>query len=249
MNNTIRDFELHLEVNEEFYRIAGCFWAQQYYLLEDKISSIEGEYEISFRQALKDLSKGMISIMKKTHNPYKIISNKKHRLFLLYIDNIAVSFNKDNGEIDIKAEHIMGKKFQHTKYRAALAWIQAYLDIDTQPLHNIFFYIQEKFVLNIGADEIAKSSLLSLTRMVLDEKELKYNIKLNAMWSEIYIENSDAQIYRLNIFHKAFNKNPSLLLNQLSKPHEEYIKDEIECVKIYSYNFNDINSLSLSLTR
>ena len=85
--------------------------------------------------------------------------------------------------------------------------------------------------------------------MVLDEKELKYNITQNAMWSEIYIENSDAQIYRLNIFHKAFNKNPSLLLNQLSKPHEEYIKDEIECVKIYSYNFNDINSLSLSLTR
>jgi len=38
-------------------------------------------------------------------------------------------------------------------------------------------------------------------------------------------------------------------LNQLSKPHEEYIKDEIECVKINSYNFNEINSLSLSLTR
>lgn len=132
MINYLLFFELHLAENEIFYRAAGCFWAQQYYLLEEKI---------------------------------------------------------------------------------------------------------------------AETSILSLTQKVLNEKEIPFKIKENRLWSEIYIKKSDSQIYRLNIFHKAFNSNPELLLKQLSDLHEEYIKDEIECIKIDSYNFNDPESITISLSK
>ena len=76
-----------------------------------------------------------------------------------------------------------------------------------------------------------------------------FKIKENRLWSEIYIKKSDSQIYRLNIFHKAFNSNAELWLKQLSDPHEEYIKDGIECIKIDSYNFNDPESITISLSK
>ena len=45
-------FELHLAENEIFYRAAGCFWAQQYYLLEEKIATIEEDIGISVTRAI-----------------------------------------------------------------------------------------------------------------------------------------------------------------------------------------------------
>ena len=249
MDNYLRDFEIQLESNEFFYRVAGCFWAQQYYLLEDKIATIEEDIEISVKGAIKKFSKGILSILKNTHLPYKIISKKDYRYYLFYLESVYVGVNKKKGDIIVKAEHIMSKQFSCEEYAAALIWIQAYLDIDTQPLNSLHMYIQDKFSLNVGADEIAKTSLLSLTQMVLNEKKIPFKIKQNPLWSEIYIKKSDSQIYRLNIFHKAFNSNPELLLNQLSDPHEEYIKDEIECIKIDSYNFNDPESIAISLSK
>ena len=64
MDNYLRDFEIQLESNEFFYRVAGCFWAQQYYLLEDKIATIEEDIDISVKGAIKKFSKGILSILK-----------------------------------------------------------------------------------------------------------------------------------------------------------------------------------------
>lgn len=242
-------FELHLAENEIFYRAAGCFWAQQYYLLEEKIATIEEDIGISVKRAIKKFSKGILSIIENSHLRYKKQSKKEYLYYLLYIENVLVSVNKVNGDIIVNAEYIMSKQFSCEEYEAALTWIQAYLDIDRQPLNALHLYIQQKFVLNIGADKIAETSILSLTQKVLNEKKIPFKIKENRLWSEIYIKKSDSQIYRLNIFHKAFNSNPELLLKQLSDPHEEYIKDGIECIKIDSYNFNDPESITISLSK
>lgn len=247
-NDFIENFELELEENEIFYRIAGCFWAQQYYILKNKVSKIAKDNDISVRKAIKNFSKEIIPIMKKTHLPYKIISKNKYRYYQFYLGNLYVELNKKTGEIIVTAWHIMQKAFIYTEYKAALAWIQYYYDIDQQPILNLFGYIQDKFELNIGAAKIAKTSISSLTKMILDERKIQYKIKHNPLWSEIYIETPDNQIYRLTIIHKAFNKNPALLLNQLLNPHEEYIKNEIECVKIDSYNFKNIENITISLT-
>ena len=74
----------------------------------------------------------------------------------------------------------MSKQFSCEEYAAALIWIQAYLDIDTQPLNSLHMYIQDNFSLNVGADEIAKTSLLSLTQMVLNEKKIPFKIKIDS---------------------------------------------------------------------
>ena len=249
MNNFLKDHELRLEENDFYYRVSGCFWAQQYYLMEKKISTIKNDEDLSVKSAKRIFSKEIIQLIKNNHCHYKKISRKGYRHYLFYLEHVYVVINKKDGEITVKTEYLMPKEFHYNEYKRALCWIQSYLDIDQQPILGLHFYIQEKFVLNIGADTIASTSLLSLTQMVLDEKNLKYKIKQNPLWTEIYIENSDNHIYWLSIFHKAFNKNPALLLNQLSNLHEEYIKDEIECIRIDSYNFDKPENIAISLSK
>lgn len=218
-----------IELNEIIYHITGKFWKQTGNSLLLQISNEEEDVTITIKQSIKLFSKELHILAKRNHLTCKRTTHNSRLYFSLIPFPIYIGIDKSIGEISVKTPHINTKHFQYSKYKTALKWIQNYINIDERPLLNQISTAKEKYYINKKTSEIIQTSVKSITSVILGKKEINYKLKQYRLRSEIFIEASDCYVFKIDVYHKAFSQDSSLLINLLNNPHEEHIEDKIHC--------------------
>lgn len=238
-------YETCLELNEMVYHLTGRFWNQTYNYLVGQLSGVESDNEITPLKAIKQFRKEVLQIAKNNGLTCKT-SNLNGRLYFSLIPYpIYIGIDKGTGEISIATPHINTKHFQYNEYPAAISWIKNYMNIDVNPLLKQTESVRERFYLNTKASDIVKDSIQSIVRAILQRKGWRYEIHQTRLRSEIFVETVPNNIFRIDVYHKAFSQDSSLLINQLNNPHEELQEDKIHCYVLdYGYELKE-NELDL----
>ena len=91
--------------------------------------------------------------------------------------------------------------------------------------------VREKFYLNTKSAQIVKTSITSLCVSVLGKKELQYKLNQDRLSSEIIFKAADNKVYQIDLYHKPFTKDTSLLIDLLNNPRELKVEDVITCCR------------------
>lgn len=222
-------YETCLELNEMIYHLTGRFWKQTYNNLLGQLSGVESDDEIKPEKAIILFRKEVIKIAKENGLTCKTF-NLNGRFYISLIPYpIYIGIDKGIGEISIATPHINTKHFQFNEYPAALAWIENYMHIDVSPLLTQYETVRDQYYLNTKAAEIVKTSIKSICDAILGQKHWQYEIKQNRLRSEIFIKINSDLSFHIDVYHKAFSQDSSILINQLKNPHEEFVDGKIHC--------------------
>ena len=227
----MNDNEPCVELNEIIYRISGEFWKQAYQELMRKQTECEPSPEISVDRAISDFRKEI----KKTANDNGLkcaaFSHNDHFYISLTPYPIYIGIEKNTGDFSISAPHISTKQFTKADYKGGLKWVRDYLAIDVKPLSNKVEQVRQKFYLNTKSAQIVKTSIKSLCVSVLGKKELPYKLNQDRLTSEIIFKAADNKVYQIELYHKPFTKDTSVLIDLLNKPRELKEEDVISCCR------------------
>ena len=228
MNN---NEESCVEINEIIYRISGEFWKEAYNSLLYKQKDYECDQELSVGEAIFGLKNGLQELAKKNHLKCTGFSHNDHYYMSLVPFPFYIGIEKTTGDFSISAPHISTQHFEHGNYKAGLKWIQDYIDIDLKPLIQKNESVREKFYLNKKSGEIVSTSIKALCESVFAKKFWTYKLNQKRLKSNIVFQTSDNDVYEIEIFHKPFASDASLLINLLNNPCEMKIEDKVCCSK------------------
>ena len=224
-----------LELNEIIYHITGEFWKQAYYGLLAKQKTYKPESDISAHQAICELRKELKTLAKENKLKCTAFSHNEHFYVSLIPYPIYIGIERETGDFSISAPHISTRHFTHSEYKAGLNWIQDYINIDIKPLTEKTQAVREKFYLNSKSAEIVKVSIKALCNSILGKKLIRYELHQNRLLSNIVFQTPDNSTYELEIFHKPFSKDASLLIKLLNDPKEIKIPDVLRCTSFHCY--------------
>lgn len=222
-----------LEINEIIYRISGAFWKQAYNSLLTKQKMYKPDLDISSRKAITELRKELKVIAEEYKLKCTSFSHNEHFYISLVPVPIYVGIERDTGNFTISAPHVSAMHYPYSEYIAGVNWIRDYLNIDMQPLNLKTRGIREKFYLNSKSSGIVSTSIKALCEAQLGKTELPYKINQSRLRSDIIFQLADKTVYEINIYHKPFSENASILIDLLSNPREVEIEDVVECTRIF----------------
>ena len=227
----MNDNEPCVELNEIIYRISGEFWKGAYQELSRKQTECEPNLEISASQAISEFRKETKKIANENGLKCAAFSHNDHFYISLTPYPIYIGIEKDTGDFSISAPHISTKQFKKAEYKGGLKWIRDYLAIDVKPLSRKTELVRQKFYLNTKSAQIVKTSINSLCVSALGKKELQYKLNQDRLTSEIIFKAQDNKVYQIELYHKPFTKDTSLLIDLLNKPRELKVEDVISCCR------------------
>ena len=223
-----------MELNEIIYHISGEFWKQAYDALLRKQKTYESDQDIPVRQAISELRKDVRALAKENQLKCNAFSHNEHFYMSLVPFPIYIGIEKDTGDFSVSAPHISTRHFTHSEYNAGLKWIQDYIDIDIKPLTDKLQNVHDKFYLNTKSSEIVSTSIKVLCETILGKKLLDYNLRQNRLKSNITIVSQEKMLYEVEVYHKPFAKDSSILINLLNNLHEENIEYVLRCQRSYT---------------
>ena len=225
----MNDNEPCLEINEIIYQISGKFWKDAYNeLLRKQTECVPGP-QVSVEQAIRDFRKEVRKIAKEKGLKYSSFSHKDFFYISLTPYPIYISIEKETGDFSISTPHINTKQFSCSEYKNGLKWIRDYLDIDVRSLRNSVSKAKENFYLSSKVAEIAQTSIKALCETMLGQSSIPYELKQTQLMSNIVIRPEQKDNYEIQVFHKPFSQDTSLLIQFLRNPHEETIENKISC--------------------
>lgn len=225
-----------LELNEMIYRLTGEFWKQIYYFLLSRQKMYEPDSEVSVSQSISKLRKEIKNIAKENGLKCPAFSHNEHFYISLIPYPIYIGIERETGDFSISAPHISTRHFTHSEYKAGLNWIQDYININIKPLTEKTQTVREKFYLNSKSSEIVRVSIKALCDSILGKKLIPYELHQNRLLSNIVFQTPDNATYELEIFHKPFSKDASLLIKLLNAPKEIKIPDVLSCAHVHCYD-------------
>ena len=225
----MKDDEPCVELNEIIYRISGEFWNEVYQKLLCKQNEYKVASNISAVQAISIFRKEIKIIANENGLKCASFSHNDHLYISLTPYPIYIGIDKDTGDFSVSAPHISTKQFTRVKYIGGLKWIRDYLAVDVKPLCNKVSLAREKFYLSSKGAEIAKTSIRALCDSILGKGSIPYEINQTRLMSSIIIHPDQKDNYEIQIYHKAFSQDTSLLTRFLKNPHEETIEDKASC--------------------
>lgn len=225
----MNDNEPCVELNEIIYRISGEFWKEAYQALLRMQAECEPSSEISADQAISNFRKEIKKIANENGLKCAAFSHNDHFYISLTPYPIYVGIEKGSGDFSISVPHISTKQFTRAEYMSGIKWIRDYLAVDVKPLCKKTEEVRQKFYLNTKSAQIVQTSINSLCVSVLGKKELPYKLNQDRLTSEIIFKARDNKVYQINLYHKPFTKDTSLLIDLLNKPRELKVEDVISC--------------------
>lgn len=225
-----------LELNEIIYHITGEFWKQAYYGLLAKQKTYKTESDISAHQAVCELRKELKLLAKENKLKCTAFSHNEHFYVSLIPYPIYIGIEKETGDFSISAPHISTRHFTHSEYKAGLNWLQDYINIDIKPLTEKTQAVRDKFYLNSKSAEIVTVSIKALCNSILVKKSWKFKLHQTRLRSEIMFQTPDSTVYEVEIFHKPFSADASMLIDLLNNPHEIKIADNVSCAVVHCYD-------------
>ena len=227
----MNDNEPCVELNEIIYRISGEFWKGAYQELIRKQTGYEPCPDISASQAISDFRKEVKKIANENGLKSAAFSHNDHFYISLTPYPIYIGLEKDTGDFSISAPHISTKHFTKAEYKGGLKWIRDYLGIDVKPLSQKIEQVRQKFYLNTKSAQIVRTSINSLCVSVLGKKDLQYKLNQDRLTSEIIFKAANNKVYQIDLYHKPFTKDTSLLIDLLNNPREIKVEDVISCCR------------------
>ena len=225
----MKDDEPCVELNEIIYRISGEFWNEVYQKLLCKQNEYKVASNISAVQAISIFRKEIKIIANENGLKCASFSHNDHLYISLTPYPIYIGIDKDTGDFSVSAPHISTKQFTRVKYIGGLKWIRDYLAVDVKPLCNKVSLAREKFYLSSKAAEIAKTSIKALCETMIGHSDIPYEINQTRLMSSIVIKQEQKDCFEIQIYHKPFTQDTSLLTTLLKNPHEEKIEDKVSC--------------------
>lgn len=225
-----------LELNEIIYHITGEFWKQAYYGLLAKQKSYKSDSEITCHQAVCELRKELKVLAKENKLKCTAFSHNEHFYVSLIPYPIYIGIERETGDFSISAPYISTRHFTHSDYKSGLKWIQDYINIDIKPLTEKTQAVREKFYLNSKSAEIVTVSIKALCDSILGKKSWKYKLHQTRLRSEIMFQSPDSTVYELEIYHKPFSNDASMLIDLLNNPREVKIADNVSCAVVHRYD-------------
>lgn len=218
-----------MELNEIIYHISGEFWKQAYEALLRKQKTYEPGQDIPARQTIAELRKDIRALAKENQLKCNAFSHNEHFYISLVPYPIYIGIERETGDFSISAPHISTKHFSHSEYKSGIKWIQDYIDIDIKPLTLKTEAVREKFYLNTKSSEIVATSIKALCETVFEKDSLEYKLHQSRLKSCITVTAKDKTNYEIDIYHKPFVSDATILINLLNNLHEEDIEDVIHC--------------------
>lgn len=225
-----------LELNEMIYRITGEFWKQTYYYLLSKQKMYEPVSEFSVKQTISELRNEIKNIAKENGLKCSSFSHNEHFYISLIPYPIYIGIERDTGDFSISAPHITTRQFSPSFYKAGLNWIRDYIAVDVNPLTEQIDSLREKFYLNSKSSEIVTVSIKALCESILGKKYIPFELHQNRLLSVIIFQTPDKTVYEIEIFHKPFSKDASLLIKLLNEPQEIKIPDILTCAPVHCHD-------------
>ena len=195
----------------------------------------EPDSEVSVSQSIFELRKEIKNIAKENGLKYSAFSHNELFYISLIPYPIYIGIERETGDFSISAPHITTRHFSHSYYKAGFNWIRDYLAIDVKPLTEQIDSLREKFYLNSKSSEIVTVSIKALCDSILGKKLIPYELNQNRLLSVILFQTSDKTTYEIEIFHKPFSKDASLLIKLLNEPREIKIPDVLSCAPVHCY--------------
>ena len=223
----MNDEKLCLELNEIIYRISGEFWKEVYQKLLRKQLECKPCPDVSAPQAISEFRKEIKKIANKNGLKYAAFSHNEHFYISLTPYPIYIGIEKDTGDFSISVPHISTKTFSCSEYKGALKWIRDSLTVDVNLLSKKVSMVREKFYLSSKA--AARTSIGALCDSMLGQGDIPYEINQNQLMSDIIIHKGKNDDFEIQIYHKPFTQDTSLLTTLLKNPHEEIVEDKVSC--------------------
>ena len=218
------------ELNEILYQISVDFWEQVFNALLNKQKNCKQDLDISPQQAIITLQREIKNLAKTNHLICTIFPHNEHFYLSLLPYPIYIGIENNTGCSSVSAPNIKTIHFNHTQCRNTLLWIQNYIELDITPLEEKKKLVREKIYLNFKNVQIVPNSIFFLCNSFLEkEPMIDWSIHQTSLKSLIHFEKDECGSYDIEIFHKPFSENPSILINQLTNPHEETIEYKIVC--------------------
>ena len=225
-----------MELNEIIYHISGKFWKKAYDALLLKQKTYAPGQELPVRQAISELRKDIRALAKENGLKCNAFSHNEHFYMSLVPFPIYIGIECETGDFSVSAPHISTKHFIHSEYKAGIKWIQDYINIDIKPLTEKTEAVREKFYLNSKTAEIVSTSIKALCETMLGKKGLRYKLKQNRLKSDLTLVARDKTVYAVEIYHKSFSRDSSILINLLNNLHEESIEDVLYSSIVRNYD-------------
>lgn len=225
----MNDNEPCFELNELIYHLSGEFWTNAYKELLRKQTECEPSSQQSVAQVISDFRKGAKKLANEKGLKYASFSHNNHLYISLTPYPIYIGIEKDTGDFSISVPHMNTKQFKSSEYKGGIKWVRDYLSIDVSPLKKKVGMVREKFYLSPKAAEIARTSIKALCETMLGQSSIPYEINQTRLMSNIDICPDQKDNYKIQVFHKPFSEDTSLLIKFLKNPHEEIIEDKLSC--------------------
>ena len=218
-----------LELNEIIYRISGEFWNAAYCELLRKQGDIQPDTKMSPDAAVHVLKKGLKAFAKEHKFNLSFLTSDSHLYISIIPLPIYVGIEKATGNFSVAAPNIHTKSFSALECRLGLKWIRDYIDIDLNTLTKKIDMIRERMYVSTKTAEIAKNSIKALCDSFLGQVLVPYEINQSRLKSNIIIHISRSKCVEIQIYHKAFIQNSTLLTNFLKNPYEQAKEDGAYC--------------------
>lgn len=228
----IENNETCIELNEIIYQISGEFWKRAYNKLLLNQHNYEHDQSLTVLQSFSELKKLAKEIAAENSFKYKGFTYKENYYISLGPAPIYICIEKKTGDFFVSVPHLKTKTFTHSEYLAGIKWIKGYVDIDVNPLVRRTELVREKFYLNEKTFKIVMSSIQALCETFLETRCLKYKLRQSHLKSNITIVSKDRKVYEVVVYHKAFSKDSSILINLFNNLEEKEIEDALNCYEL-----------------
>ncbi len=218
-----------LELNEIIYRMVGEFWNAAYCELLRKQGGIQPDTRMSPDAAVKVLKKELKAFAKEHKFNLSFLTSDSHLYISIIPLPIYVGIEKATGNFSVAAPNIHTKSFSALECRLGLKWIRDYINIDLNPITKKIDIVREKLYVSTKTAEIAKNSIKALCDSFLGQDLVPYEINQSRLKSNIIIHAGRNKWFELQIYHKAFIQDSTLLTSFLKNPHEQSIEDKVCC--------------------
>lgn len=225
-----------MELNEIIYHISGEFWKKAYDGLLLKQKTYDPGQDVAVRQAISELRKNIRTLAKENGLKCNAFSHNEHFYMSLVPYPIYIGIECETGDFSVSAPHISTKHFTHSEYQAGIKWIQDYINIDIKPLTEKTEAVREKFYLNTKSAGIVSTSIKALCESILGKRSLKYKLQQNRLRSDLTVVAKNKTVYSVEIYHKPFASDSSILINLLNNLREENIEDVLRSSVVMNYD-------------
>lgn len=269
----VRNFEdkPEIELENKIRHLDSDFWRKEYEKFLEQHKTTITDSLITAEEAVLKMRREIRSLAHSKNLGCAFLSQGDYYYITLNPCLINIAIGKDTGSISISLPHFKQKNYFYYEWQSALECIKDYLDIDVNILEEVKRTLRKKIFVNYKNSEIATASISSICNSYAKKLGMHCHIISSCLESEVEFykndknseimeklifdpDNKKSKMFELQIYHKAFLREPELLIDILRNPRTIEIEYTIKCTRLQTMTKSpqeilvgsDINNMCMS---